>query len=131
MSERLGRFPESELLKNNLTGLSAEKSFSIINNYLHAFQKVFEEIDEEIKDIIIKTVIFQGILKASPYIIQKTLAESRKLTCEAFYNVLVTLKTTLSKQNIIRPGKSYLAFADTILEAITKVHIQPSIITED
>ncbi|APC08575.1 DGQHR domain-containing protein [Neomoorella thermoacetica] len=121
----------SGILNKDLRDLQPEESYNVINNYLKAIQKVFEEIAPNLKCAIFKPVIFQGLLEICQHVIDKTLYKHDKLTRDAFYDVLKVLKDNLPKQKILKPGKSYKKFSELVLEAITNVYIKPGIITED
>jgi len=120
-----------ELLKNELKELSTEKSFSVINNYFKAFQKVFTEIDSSLSNLIYKPVAFEGLLRSAKAVINKATTKHGKLSYETFYDVVRVLKDNISKERLLRPGNSPKRFSESIIEAITTVYIRPNIIVED
>lgn len=121
----------SEILRRDLHECPPDKSYSIMNNYLMAVRRVFAEIDDSLAKAITRPVVFKGVMTVARYVIDKTLDRHNKLTQDAFYDVLKVLKDNLPKESISRPGNSPRRFSGVILEALSKVYLRPSIITEE
>lgn len=124
----------SGILKDSLTTLPIDKSFSVINNYLKAIQAIFTNIDNNLNNTLIKPVVFQAILESTifSHIVDKTDSKHNKLTIEAFQDIVQVFEKNLPARKLLKPGSSYLKLADTLLEALTKgVRVKPTIITEE
>ncbi|MBS4218324.1 DGQHR domain-containing protein [Bacillus sp. FJAT-49711] len=131
ISRKLFNSSVKEVLNNRLGEVDIDKSYIAINNYLRAFNEVFKEIDEGLKNHIYRPVVFQGILNISSNVIGKTIEKHNKLTYDAFYDIIKPLKTNISKSKLQRPGGSYRKFSEQVYEALTRVHVQANIIVEE
>jgi DGQHR domain-containing protein len=120
----------SPLVNEKLKDLDNEQRFDVINNYLHAVNKVFTEMDDELDGFIAKNTVFRGLLDISFYVIDKTYSKHAKLTEDAFYDVLKIIKDNINKRNIKSTGNSYKKFGERLLQALTKTYIPSTIITE-
>ncbi|MEW6182278.1 MAG: DGQHR domain-containing protein [Bacillota bacterium] len=120
----------ADLLRSELLKVPNKKCFDIINNYLKAVQQIIHEIEPKARGIT-KAVTFQGMMAVSRYVIEKTVNKHEKLTQDAFYDILKELKNNISKEVILRPGNSYRKFSDKVLEALSRLYIEPTIITEE
>jgi DGQHR domain-containing protein len=124
----------SGILKDNLNNLSADKSFGVINNYLKALQMVFSDINDNLKNAIIKPVIFQAVLESTifSHIVDKANFKHEKLTVEAFQDIVQVFKNNLPVNKLLKPGQSYKRLSDNLLDALTKgVRLKATIITEE
>ncbi|WNF37193.1 DGQHR domain-containing protein [Bacillaceae bacterium IKA-2] len=131
ISRKLFNSSIKEVLNNRLRPVDIEKSYIAINNYLRAFKEVFTEIDSNYKDLVYRPIVFQGVLMICTSVINKTMNKHGKLTYDAFYDIIIVLKSNISKNKLSRPGGSYKKFSEQIHEALTRVHIQANIIVED
>lgn len=121
----------SPLFKDLAPDADMQKIYSILNNYLFAFSNVLNEIEPSLSENIVNPIVFQGIMSASSFVMDKTMNIHNKLSYTAFYQTLSAIKGNLKIAQIKKPGSSYIRFAENIKSALTKLHISNSVITED
>jgi hypothetical protein len=101
----------------------------VLNNYLHALNKVFKAISPSLEGFISKSIIFQSAINICDFIIGLTFTKHQKLDIDSFYDILKPLETNLTESMIKHPGRSYKTFSEKLQEATIMKSLPLKIIT--